>query len=291
MKKKKDTLTRIMIIAGAIFLLIFTISSLSLFLFHNKSRQERRMGITPRLRTALVVGDTKTLNITNEDVFAPNPECPADREKYNLPDYGHHWCRRVTPTKKINLTNGNYRITLNLGSLNKTQKYEVLDFYLNNQKFVIPDPGANAGRTASYRLENTVHLNGEVSVRARHHYADEYTGSRYGSRNEGLQNSPESIILKSVVFEKMVQEPTCGDGNKDSGEECDSGSNNGQTCTAEYGGSCNYCDNDCKKITVTGPHCGDNHKDNEEECDDGDIINGDRCSDTCMIEEVCSYGS
>ena len=64
--------------------------------------------------------------------------------------------------------------------------------------------------------------------------------------------------------------PYCGDGNVDSGEECDDGNNN----------NLDNCRNDC-----TLPYCGDEILDEGEECDDGNNIDGDGCSADCMIEE------
>ncbi|MBW2975986.1 DUF4215 domain-containing protein, partial [Candidatus Woesearchaeota archaeon] len=53
------------------------------------------------------------------------------------------------------------------------------------------------------------------------------------------------------------QQPYCGDGNIDTGEECDDGINNGAQCTPPYGGSCTYCSETCEEITLTDGYCGD----------------------------------
>ncbi|MEY4744142.1 MAG: hypothetical protein RL272_87, partial [Candidatus Parcubacteria bacterium] len=51
----------------------------------------------------------------------------------------------------------------------------------------------------------------------------------------------------------------CGDGyvNPSSGEECDEGVNNGRPCLPEYGQTCNYCSGACRVNTVSGGFCGD----------------------------------
>jgi fibro-slime domain-containing protein len=68
--------------------------------------------------------------------------------------------------------------------------------------------------------------------------------------------------------------PKCGDGIVQSKfEQCDDGKNDG---------SYNGCNADC----TLGPHCGDGILDVAagEQCDDGNILPGDGCGPTCMIE-------
>ena len=68
----------------------------------------------------------------------------------------------------------------------------------------------------------------------------------------------------------LINLPYCGDGIVDPGEECDDGD------TKHY----NYCTNECK-INV----CGDGlHQTGVEECDDGNLIDGDGCSASCLLE-------
>lgn len=63
----------------------------------------------------------------------------------------------------------------------------------------------------------------------------------------------------------------CGDGvvAPGSGEECDSGKQNGVQCVANYGSnnSCQYCTTTCKKGFVTGGFCGDGKLGGPEMCD------------------------
>ncbi|MBT4258232.1 hypothetical protein HOD88_03570 [archaeon] len=63
---------------------------------------------------------------------------------------------------------------------------------------------------------------------------------------------------------------SCGNGNVDSGEECDLGTNsNGVSCNSSYGENCTYCSDECLNITLTGSFCGDSiiNSGNSEVCD------------------------
>ena len=67
--------------------------------------------------------------------------------------------------------------------------------------------------------------------------------------------------------------PVCGDGNIDLGEQCDDGNNaSGDGCSA----GC--------FIELPDPVCGDGNVDAGEQCDDGNSLNDDGCSATCEIE-------
>ena len=100
------------------------------------------------------------------------------------------------------------------------------------------------------------------------------------SNEKGWQNSNTiNIFVNNECYT-----PVCGNAIKDSGEECDYGTSNGNVCSASYGGSCTYCSNSCKFITVKGPYCGDGVKQSNEQCDDGNKVNGDGCSSTCQTE-------
>ncbi len=63
--------------------------------------------------------------------------------------------------------------------------------------------------------------------------------------------------------------PYCGDGNTDSGEDCDSDRKSSYTCSysSEDSNSCTYCNMSCKTTNATGPHCKDGVVNNGEICD------------------------
>jgi cysteine-rich repeat protein len=101
----------------------------------------------------------------------------------------------------------------------------------------------------------------------------------------------------------------CGDGNLDSGEQCDDGNNvDGDGCSAfcqdepicgdgvinQPGETCeppgsnagqpNECRDDCT-------FCGDGNLDSGEQCDDGNNVDGDGCSANCTDEGICGTGT
>jgi cysteine-rich repeat protein len=82
--------------------------------------------------------------------------------------------------------------------------------------------------------------------------------------------------------------PYCGDELTDVflGEECDFGTDNGVVCNPLYGDTCNWCNNNCELITETGGSCGDGTCDAEEDCS--------TCEEDCglcpPIEPVCGNG-
>jgi cysteine-rich repeat protein len=81
------------------------------------------------------------------------------------------------------------------------------------------------------------------------------------------------------------EEPVCGDGELDDGEECDDGNNtDGDGCSA----TCTI-----EEPPPPEPFCGDGELDEGEECDDGNNTDGDGCSEECDIEgpePVCGNG-
>jgi uncharacterized repeat protein (TIGR01451 family) len=83
--------------------------------------------------------------------------------------------------------------------------------------------------------------------------------------------------------------PICGNSTKDAGEDCDEGADNGELCTAPYGGTCQYCNMQCKLITVGDGSCGDGKIDaSYEQCDEGGS-NGVICQPNYGVN--CSYCS
>lgn len=81
----------------------------------------------------------------------------------------------------------------------------------------------------------------------------------------------------------------CGDGVVNGNEECDTGDLKGIPCTAEYGSSCNYCNETCLNASIVGFACGDGVVNGTEECDNGDNLPGSGCSPSCQIETFCIY--
>ena len=103
---------------------------------------------------------------------------------------------------------------------------------------------------------------------------------------DGITDCDDEDCLANEVCQIIEPEPYCGDGIKDELEQCDQGENNGITCLAEYGSSCDYCSIDCETITIIGPYCGDTIINGNEECDDGNTEDGDGCSAICTIEQA-----
>jgi len=65
-----------------------------------------------------------------------------------------------------------------------------------------------------------------------------------------VSNAPSDL-----PFDGIIQPPPsalCGNNIIESGEECDDGNDNGKACVPPTGGSCTYCDNNCKTVTLYG---------------------------------------
>jgi len=83
-------------------------------------------------------------------------------------------------------------------------------------------------------------------------------------------NQDGCIINQSAGV--MCQLNVCGDGYRNIGvEACDLGDDNGEACTAPYGGNCTSCSNTCNFLTTTGDYCGDGEINGGEYCDGEDI--------------------
>ena len=76
-----------------------------------------------------------------------------------------------------------------------------------------------------------------------------------------------------------VNDPVCGNGVLESGEQCDDGN------TVDGDG----CNSVCELEQEEGV-CGDGELNIGEECDDGNTISGDGCSDICRREQYCGDG-
>ena len=76
------------------------------------------------------------------------------------------------------------------------------------------------------------------------------------------------------------QQAICGNGIKESPEECDDGNVvNGDGCSST-------CMTEVPPPPPIPAVCGNGDKESPEECDDGNVVNGDGCSSTCMTEQI-----
>ncbi|MBI2045565.1 DUF4215 domain-containing protein [Candidatus Pacearchaeota archaeon] len=81
----------------------------------------------------------------------------------------------------------------------------------------------------------------------------------------------------SETCRSEIPEPVCGNNILEEGEQCDDNNNvDGDGCSA-------LCEIEAES------YCGDNNIDPGEQCDDGNVDTGDGCSDQCVIENgpVC----
>lgn len=82
----------------------------------------------------------------------------------------------------------------------------------------------------------------------------------------------------------------CGDGIIDPTESCDTSGIENLDC--EYGlASCTVCNLLCQFQAGRVRTCGDGRLDvDNETCDDGNVLSGDGCDETCLLEAVCGNG-
>ncbi len=121
-------------------------------------------------------------------------------------------------------------------------------------------------------------------------------GVREGAEecDDGDTDNQDGCII-NLSAGVMCQLNVCGDGYRNIGvEACDLGDDNGEACTAPYGGNCTSCSNTCNFLTTTGDYCGDGEINGGEYCDGEDIPS--RCfksdSDPSLREigEICGDG-
>jgi cysteine-rich repeat protein len=105
-----------------------------------------------------------------------------------------------------------------------------------------------------------------------------YTGSGQFHGFVPSSSKTDNFKVRVVVVAPPDDEPCCGDGHLDAGEQCDDGNTtNGDGCSATCTTETPPPDNEC-------PYCGDGQVDSPEQCDDGNTTSGDGCSATCTIE-------
>lgn len=96
--------------------------------------------------------------------------------------------------------------------------------------------------------------------------------------NSTCGSETKTCVAKPIAGGSSSAAAVCGNGVKEGAEACDSGSANGQGCTAVYGGTCQYCSKECKVQSQTGGTCGDGIRQLAEQCD-GAELGGKVCKD------------
>ena len=91
-----------------------------------------------------------------------------------------------------------------------------------------------------------------------------------------------SLALAQEIATSTVRVTVCGDAIVDGIEVCDDGPNTGQYATST---ATRNCKSDCSGY---GPYCGDQILQalQSEACDDGNNASGDRCSASCVVEDL-----
>ena len=82
-----------------------------------------------------------------------------------------------------------------------------------------------------------------------------------------------STAASGCIF---VDDSVCGDGIRESGEQCDDGNNRGG--------------DGCSPSCFIETNCGDGIREGGEQCDDGNNLNNDGCDANCFIETACGDG-
>ena len=198
--------------------------------------------------------------------------------------------------KSVNIPAGAYTVHLESYDDFVGREDNVISEQSHEQYYVVFKAGgtelARTGTTKDLRdgverAGNITFTNKESNRVVLNRDADSITVVHAGPSSAVLKHGFEPVCM---LLEKEA-EPECGDGNVDSGEECDKGSDNGKACSPAYGSTCTYCDNNCDKQTITGGNCGNGTRESGEGCDDGNTVNGDGCSSSCTVESSCGNGT
>src|SRR3989344_8738406 len=156
---------------------------------------------------------TTQINFNDEIMFAPNCFCGADVTAYNLyPCEDRNWCNGDTSIKTANVSNGKYKVKVNIAKLTDGQRFESVIFTFNGVNYTIPDLGGNADSTGTGVYEvGTFTLSGAVSFKGTHKYANTFTGLWYSDpySRVGSGNAMESVEIASVILEDISVPPTC----------------------------------------------------------------------------------
>ncbi len=104
-----------------------------------------------------------------------------------------------------------------------------------------------------------------------------------------VYGTPTCKVCDATCHEVDGELSLCGDGTKQSDEECDEGlEDNGNTDCA-YGDSCEKCSTQCKNVVVLGDYCGDGtEQSSEEDCDLGDSNGKTECTYSAKSCTVCT---